>query len=92
MLMQTYVSDAENIYSIISYQDSNDIGEIETNSDNSEFIKSILESSRKYKDKQIDDIEKIRSDWVNVNILRIMESCEHQWVANSRTHKLFTWH
>ena len=57
-----YISDTENIYSIISYQDPNDKGEIETDSDNNEFIDNILESSRKYKDKQIDDIEKIRSD------------------------------
>ena len=52
-----YVSDTESIYSIISYQDPNDIEEIETNSNNTEFIDSILESSKKYRDKQIDNIE-----------------------------------
>ena len=45
-----YVSDTESIYSIISYQDPNKIEEIDSDSDNNEFINNILESSRKYKD------------------------------------------
>ena len=54
-----YVSDTESIYSIISYQDPNDIEEMEIDSDYNEFIDSILELSKKYRDKQIDDIEKL---------------------------------
>ena len=45
-----YASDTENIHSIISYQDPNEIEEIDSDSDNNEFINNILESSQKYKD------------------------------------------
>ena len=32
---------------------------IDSDSNNNEFINNVLESSRKYKDKQLDDIEKL---------------------------------
>ena len=51
--------DTESIYSIISYQDINEVEELDNDTDNSEFIDNILESFRKYKDKQLDDIEKL---------------------------------
>ena len=54
-----YVSDAESIYSIISYQDPDEIEKMDSDSDNNEFINNILEPSRKYKDKQLDAIEKL---------------------------------
>ena len=54
-----YVSDTESIYSIISYQDPDEIEEIDSDSDNNVFINNILESFWKYKDKQLNDIEKL---------------------------------
>ena len=57
LYINEYVSDTKSIYSIISYQDSSEIEEIDSDSDNNEFIDSILESSRKYKDRQLDAIE-----------------------------------
>ena len=54
-----YVSNTESIYSIISFQNHSEIEEMDSDSDNNKFIDNILESTRKYKDKQIDDIEKL---------------------------------
>ena len=54
-----YISDTESIYSIISYQDTKEIKETDSDIKNNEFIDNILESSRKYKDKQLVDIEKL---------------------------------
>ena len=54
-----YVSDTESIYSIISYQDPNDIQVSDQDSDDDQFIGEILESSKKHKDRQIEDIEKL---------------------------------
>ena len=57
--MDEYVSDTESIYSIISYQDPNDIQVSDQDSDDDQFIGEILEFSKKHKDRQIEDIEKI---------------------------------
>ena len=54
-----YASDTESIYSIISYIDPNELEEIESDNEEDEFVDNILESSRKYRDKQIDDINKL---------------------------------
>ena len=54
-----YVSDTESIYSIISYIDPNELEEIVSDNEENEFVDNILESSRKYRDKQIDDINKL---------------------------------
>ena len=54
-----YVSDTKNIYSIINYLDTNEIEELNRENEDNDFIDNILESSKKYKDKQIDDIDKL---------------------------------
>ena len=54
-----YVSDTESIYSIISYVDPNELEEVESDNEENEFIDNILKSLRKYKDKQINDINKL---------------------------------
>ena len=54
-----YVSDTESIYSVINYLNTNEIEEVESDNEDNDFIDNILESSRKYKDKQIDDINKL---------------------------------
>ena len=59
LLVDEYVSDTESIYSIISYDDPNEIEEHDSDSENDDLINNLLESFRKYKDKQLDDIEKL---------------------------------
>ena len=54
-----YVSDTEFIYCIISYIDPNELEDVEKDNEENDFIDNILESSRKYKPKQIDDINKL---------------------------------
>ena len=54
-----YVSDTESIYSIISYQDPNDIQVSDQDSDDDQFIGEILESSKRHQDRLIEDIEKL---------------------------------
>ena len=54
-----YVSDTESIYSIISYIDPNELEDIVSDTEEDEFVDNILESSQKYRDKQIDDINKL---------------------------------
>ena len=54
-----YVSDAESIYSIISYIDPNKLEDIVSDTKEDEFVDNILESFRKYRDKQIDYISKL---------------------------------
>ena len=46
-----YVSDTESIYSIISYQNPNDLQVSDQDSDDDQFIGEILESSKKHKDR-----------------------------------------
>ena len=41
----------QKLYSIISYQDPDEIEEMDSDLDNNQFINNILESSLKYKDK-----------------------------------------
>ena len=64
-----YVSDTGSIYSIISYQYTNEIEEVDGDTENNEYIDNILESSRKYKDKQIDGIEKLEQIEVMLSYL-----------------------
>ena len=54
-----YVSDTESIYGIISYIDPNELEDVEGANEENDFVDNILESSRKYKDKQLDDINKL---------------------------------
>ena len=54
-----YVSDTECIYCIISYIDPNELEDVESDNKEKDFIDNILESSRKYKDEQIDAINKL---------------------------------
>ena len=54
-----YVSDAESIYSIISYIDPNELEDVESDNEENDFIDNILESSTKYEDMQINDINKL---------------------------------
>ena len=54
-----YVSDTESIYSMISYQDPNDVRVSEQDSNDDQFIGEILESSKRHRNRQIDDIEKL---------------------------------
>ena len=54
-----YVSDTESIYSIVSYIDPNEFEDTISDIENDEFVDNILESSRKYRDKQVDDINKL---------------------------------
>ena len=54
-----YISDTESIYSIISSIDPNELEDIVSDTEEDEFVDNILESSRKYRNKQIDDINKL---------------------------------
>ena len=54
-----YITDTESIYSIISYINPNELEDVEINNEENDFIDNISESSRKYKDKQIDDINEL---------------------------------
>ena len=54
-----YFSDTESIYSIINYIDPNELEERVSDNEENEFVDNILESSSKYRDKQIDDINKL---------------------------------
>ena len=48
----------QKVYSRISYQDPNDIHTFKSDPEDDEFIESILDSSKRHRDKQIDDMEK----------------------------------
>ena len=48
----------QKVYSIISYQDPNDIHTFKSDPEDDEFIESTLDSSKRHRDKQIDDMEK----------------------------------
>ena len=64
-----YFSDTESIYSIINYIDPNELEEIESDNEEDEFVDNILESSRKYIDKQIDDINKL--DYIETMLFQL---------------------
>ena len=59
LYVDEYVNDTKSIHNIISYQDPNDIQLSYQDSEDDQFIGGILESSKRYKDRQIDDIEKL---------------------------------
>lgn len=54
-----YVSDIKNIYIIISYVESSEIKEIDSDLEDNEFVGEILELNRKYRDWQNSDLDQL---------------------------------
>ena len=57
--MDEYVSDTESVYSIINYEDPNETEEVDSDLEDDDLINNLLKFCRKYKSKQLDDIEKL---------------------------------